>query len=161
VTMAKGIGNGLPLGAVVTTPEIAKTLASKLHFNTFGGNPMVMAGARAVLRVIDDDRLQANSRDVGAHLMDGLRKLQAKHDIIGDVRGKGLMVGVELVKDRATKEPATDATALAFEMAKDHGVLLGKGGLHGNVFRIKPPMCITKEDVDYLIGVLDLCFDAL
>lgn len=161
VTMAKGIGNGLPIGAVVTTPEIAHTLASKLHFNTFGGNPMVMAGARAVLQVIEDDRLQANSAEVGGYLLTRLRELAEKHDIIGDVRGKGLMVGVELVKDRATKEPATDQAAVVFEMAKDMGLLLGKGGLHGNVFRIKPPMCFTKADVDFLIGVLDICFAKL
>lgn len=158
VTMAKGIGNGLPMGAVITTPEIANTLAAKLHFNTFGGNPMVMAGARAVLRVIDDDRLQENSHEVGTHLLHRLHELADKHDIIGDVRGKGLMVGVELVKDRVTKAPATEEAAVAFEMAKDTGLLLGKGGLYGNVFRIKPPMCVTKEDVDFLVAVLDEAF---
>ena len=161
VTMAKGIGNGLPLGAVVTTPEIAKTLAQKLHFNTFGGNPMVMAGARAVLQVIDDERLQANSAEVGGYLLARLHELAGRHDIIGDVRGRGLMVGLELVKDRTTKEPAGEAAALVFENAKDMGILLGKGGLHGNVFRIKPPMCFTKADVDFLIGVLAVCFEKL
>ena len=98
---------------------------------------------------------------MGGYLLTRLRELAEKHDIIGDVRGKGLMVGVELVKDRATKEPATDQAAVVFEMAKDMGLLLGKGGLHGNVFRIKPPMCFTKADVDFLIGVLDICFAKL
>ena len=84
-----------------------------------------------------------------------LNKLKAKHDIIGDVRGSGLMLGVELVKDRATKEPAKKEIAEAFERMKDNGVLMGKGGLHGNVFRIKPPMCFTKEDADYLVDVMD------
>jgi len=120
-----------------------------------------MAGARAVLQVIDDDRLQENSAEVGGYLMERLHDLARKHDIIGDVRGKGLMVGVELVKDRGTKEPATDEASLVFEMAKDMGLLLGKGGLNGNVFRIKPPMCFTKADVDFLVGVLDVCFSKL
>lgn len=155
VTMAKGIGNGLPMGAVVTTPEIAQTLAQKLHFNTFGGNPVCSAGGRAVLKAIDEDRLQENSHRVGSYLLDRLKALQAKHDIIGDVRGKGLMVGVELVKDRKEKEPAVDETAHIFERCKDLGVLLGKGGLHGNVFRIKPPMCISKEDIDFLVQAMD------
>lgn len=88
---------------MVTTPEIAATLATRLHFNTFGGNPVCSAGGRAVLRAIDDDGLQRNSAEVGDHLMQRLQALQAKHDVIGDVRGKGLMVGIDLVKDRATK----------------------------------------------------------
>jgi alanine-glyoxylate transaminase/(R)-3-amino-2-methylpropionate-pyruvate transaminase len=103
VTMAKGIGNGLPLAAVVTTPEIAATLAARLHFNTFGGNPVCAAGGRAVLRAVDDDGLQANCAAVGGHLLARLRALQARHDVIGDVRGRGLMLGVDLVRDRATK----------------------------------------------------------
>lgn len=107
VTMAKGIGNGLPLAAVVTTPEIAATLARKVHLNTFGGNPVCSAGGRAVLRTIDEEGLQANSAEVGAYLMERLRGLQSKHDLIGDVRGRGLMVGVDLVKDRQTKVRAS------------------------------------------------------
>lgn len=161
VTMAKGIGNGLPMGAVVTTPEIAHTLAQKLHFNTFGGNPVCSAGGRAVLKAIEQDRLQENSQEVGTYLLQGLKMLQEKHDVIGDVRGKGLMVGVELVKDRKNKKPAVEETAQIFEACKDKGVLLGKGGLHGNVFRIKPPMCISKGDVDFLIHAMDESMQAL
>lgn len=93
--------------------------------------------------------------------MSRLRALQAKHSIIGDVRGQGLMVGVELVKDRTTKEPATTETSMIFERCKDMGVLIGKGGLGGNTFRIKPPMCITKADVDYLVDVMDLAMQEL
>src|SRR5215207_2017998 len=106
VTMAKGIGNGVPLGAVVTTPRIAQALATRIHFNTFGGNPVVCAQGKAVLEVIDREGLQANSLTVGTYLMDGFRRLAEKHDIIGDVRGKGLMLGVDLVKDRVSKTPA-------------------------------------------------------
>jgi alanine-glyoxylate transaminase / (R)-3-amino-2-methylpropionate-pyruvate transaminase len=161
VTMAKGIGNGLPMAAVVSTPEIAQTLAQKLHFNTFGGNPVCSAGGRAVLRAIEEDRLQENSHKVGTYLLQRLSTLQEKHDVIGDVRGKGLMVGVELVTDRKSKQPALEETSQIFESCKDKGVLLGKGGLHGNVFRIKPPMCISKEDVDFLIHTLDESMQAL
>ncbi|GBF91019.1 hypothetical protein Rsub_03874 [Raphidocelis subcapitata] len=155
VTMAKGIGNGLPLAAVVTTPAVAEALTKRIHFNTFGGNPMCSAGGRAVLRVIDRERIQQRCADVGSHLLGRLRALQSKHSIIGDVRGKGLMVGVELVKDRGTKEPATAELNEAFESMKDAGVLMGKGGLHGNVFRVKPPMCFSREDADFLVDVMD------
>ena len=155
VTMAKGIGNGAPLAAVVTTPEIAQTLTHRIHFNTYGGNPISCAIGRAVLEVIDQDGLQANSRTQGDALIAGLRKLKEKFDLIGDVRGKGLMLGVELVKDRATKEPASAECARVFEVAKDMGLLIGKGGLHGNVLRIKPPMCIQRADVDFALAVLD------
>ena len=161
VTMAKGIGNGVPLAAVVTTPQIAQALAAKIHFNTFGGNPVVCAQGKAVLEVIDREGLQANSLKIGAYMTDGLQKLAAKHNIIGDVRGKGLMLGVELVKDRATKEPAKEETLRVFEQAKDLGLLIGKGGFHGNVLRIKPPMCFTTADADFLIEVLDVCFSSL
>jgi alanine-glyoxylate transaminase/(R)-3-amino-2-methylpropionate-pyruvate transaminase len=161
VTMAKGIGNGVPLAAVVTTPEIAQALASRIHFNTFGGNPVVCAQGKAVLEVIDREQLQANSLAVGSRLADGLRGLAAKHSLIGDVRGKGLMLGVELVKDRATKQPAKEETLRIFEHAKDFGLLIGKGGFHGNVLRIKPPMCFTNADADFLLEVLDVCLRAV
>lgn len=161
VTMAKGIGNGVPLAAVVTTPQIAQALASRIHFNTFGGNPVVCAQGKAVLEVIDREGLQANSLAIGNYLQAGFRKLAEKHAIIGDIRGKGLMLGVELVKDRATKVPAKDETMQVFEMAKDMGLLIGKGGYHGNVLRIKPPMCFNRADADFLLEVLDVCFAKL
>lgn len=155
VTMAKGIGNGCPLAAVVTTPEIARVLASRIHFNTFGGNPVSMAQGRAVLRVIEKEGLQKNSLEIGAYLTDGFDKLAEKHPIIGEVRGKGLMLGVELVKDRNTKEPARDECAAVFEKCKDLGLLIGKGGLFGNTLRIKPPMCIHQGDADFMLEVID------
>ena len=155
VTMAKGIGNGCPLAAVVTPPEIAKTLASRIHFNTFGGNPVSMAQGRAVLRVIEKEGLQANSLKIGARLTAGFHRLAGKHSLIGDVRGLGLMLGVELVKDRVTKEPAKEECAAVFERCKELGLLIGKGGLSGNVLRIKPPMCITEADADFMLEVID------
>lgn len=159
VTMAKGIGNGAPLAAVVTTPEIAKPLADRIHFNTFGGNPISCAIGKAVLEVIDRENLQKNCLETGNYVVEGLRRLMSKHSMIGDVRGKGLMIGVELVKDRGTKEPAKDACTLVFERAKDLGLLIGKGGLYGNVLRIKPPMCITRKDVDFILEVLDIALE--
>lgn len=156
VTMAKGIGNGAPLAAVVTTPKIANALANRIHFNTFGGNPVSCAAGMAVLEVIDREKLQKNSLERGKQLMDGYRKLMAKHDLIGDVRGRGLMTGIELVKDRKTKEPATAECLQVFERLRDLGLLTGKGGLRGNTLRLKPPMCITRADVDFAIEVLDI-----
>jgi alanine-glyoxylate transaminase/(R)-3-amino-2-methylpropionate-pyruvate transaminase len=155
VTMAKGIGNGVPLAAVTTRREIAEKLAQRIHFNTFGGNPVSMAAGSAVLDVIDEDGLQENARVVGGRLLAGLRELQERHALIGDVRGMGLMIGVELVKDRNTKAPAREEALQVLEAAREMGVLLGKGGLDGNVLRIKPPMCITAEDTDFAVDVLD------
>lgn len=157
VTMAKGIGNGAPLGACTTRPEIAAQMAQRIHFNTFGGNPVSVVQGLATLRIIDEEKLQARCQEIGGYLRNKLLALQEKHPLIGEVRGLGLMLGVELVKDRVTKEPATAETAAVFEKTKDRGLLLGKGGLYGNVLRIKPPMCITKDDCDFLADCLDEC----
>ena len=154
VVMAKGIGNGVPLAAVTTRREIAEALTQRVHFNTFGGNPVCMAAGLAVLDVIDEDGLQENSRVVGERLKAGLTRLMAEHRLIGDVRGMGLMLGVELVRDRATKEPAKAETLQLLEEARSMGVLVGKGGIDGNVVRIKPPMCITAADADFALDVM-------
>jgi alanine-glyoxylate transaminase/(R)-3-amino-2-methylpropionate-pyruvate transaminase len=155
VTMAKGIGNGAPLAAVTTRREIAETLAQRLHFNTFGGNPVSAAAGLAVLDVIEQEHLQENARVVGARLKTGLQGLMRRHAIIGDVRGLGLMLGVELVRDRATKEPAGPETLEVLERLRELGALVGKGGLAGNVLRIKPPLCITAEDAEFAVDALD------
>ncbi len=161
VTMAKGIGNGAPLGAVVTTPKIAAMLAQRTHFNTFGGNPVVMAQGIAVLEVIERDELQRNALKIGDRITSGLNRLKETHNVIGDVRGKGLLLGIELVKDRSTKEPAKPECAQVLEMCKDMGLLLGKGGLHGQTIRFSPPMCLHEADADFLLDVLDHAFRAL
>jgi alanine-glyoxylate transaminase/(R)-3-amino-2-methylpropionate-pyruvate transaminase len=161
VTMAKGIGNGAPLAAVVTTPKIAAVMAQKTHFNTFGGNPVVSAIGTAVLEVIDQEKTQANCLELGAYILAGLEKLKAKYVVIGDVRGKGLMLGIEFVKDRATKEPGKEACAQVVENARELGLLLGKGGLWGQTIRFAPPMNITKADADFLLAVLDESLAAL
>ncbi len=155
VTMAKGIGNGAPLAAVVTTAKIAATLTGKIHFNTFGGNPVVSAMGKAVLEVIETEGLQANSLKLGTYLKAGLEKLKAKHPLIGDVRGQGLLLGIELVKDRVTKTPAKAECAAVLEAAREMGLLLGKGGLWGQTIRFAPPMVITQADADFVLAVLD------
>ncbi|HTK77256.1 MAG TPA: aspartate aminotransferase family protein [Gemmataceae bacterium] len=161
VTMAKGLGNGAPIGACVTRPEISAVLKTRTHFNTFGGNPISMTQGLATLEVIDAENLQANALKIGTHIKDRLLELQERHSMIGEVRGLGLMLGAELVRDRTTKEPATAETARVLEMCKERGLVIGKGGLSGNVLRIKPPMCITKADADFLADCLDEVFDLI
>lgn len=161
VTMAKGIGNGCPLAAIVTTAKIAQSLVGKVHFNTFGGNPVVTAMGYAVLEVIENENLQKNSLKLGARIKAGLETLKAKYPLIGDVRGRGLMLGVEMVKDRNTKEPAKAECAAVLEAAREMGLLLGKGGLWGQTIRFAPPMCITSADADFIIEVFDEAFAKL
>lgn len=161
VSMAKGIGNGTALGAVTTRPEIAKALVGKLHFNTFGGNPVQATQGLATLEVIESEGIQENALTVGTRLKAGLEALMDRHALIGEVRGMGLMLGVELVKDRHTKEPATAEAGRILEEARSRGLLLGKGGFYGNVLRIKPPMCLTADDADFLGSCLDEALDAV
>jgi alanine-glyoxylate transaminase/(R)-3-amino-2-methylpropionate-pyruvate transaminase len=161
VVMAKGIGNGVPLAAVTTTAEIAKSLTNRIHFNTFGGNPVCMAAGSAVLDVIDEDGLQENCKVVGGRLKAGLKRLMSEHKLVGDVRGMGLMLGMELVRDRSTKEPAKAETLELLEQTREMGVLVGKGGIDGNVIRIKPPMCITADDADFAVDVLHEALSSL
>nr|CAD7406347.1 unnamed protein product [Timema cristinae] len=134
VTMAKGIGNGFPLGAVATTPEIAETFTQALHFNTFGGNPIALAVGSAVLQVIEEEETQKRCSEVGSYLLKKLEKLRDEFDCVGDVRGKGLMIGVELVSNKETRAPlpAKSFTDI-WEDCKDMGLLLGRGGLYANV----------------------------
>jgi alanine-glyoxylate transaminase / (R)-3-amino-2-methylpropionate-pyruvate transaminase len=155
ITMAKGIGNGTPLAAMTTTEPISQVLSKRVHFNTFGGNPISMTQGLATLEVIDAEGIQENALRVGDYLKAGLNDLADKHPLIGDVRGMGLMLGVELVKNRQSKEPARAEAATVMEEMKKRHVLIGKGGLYGNTLRIKPPMCLTKNDAEYLLAMLD------
>lgn len=155
VTMAKGIGNGAPLGAVTTRRDIADCLTQKLHFNTFGGNPVSMIQGLTTLEIVDSESIQQRAHEVGGYLKQRLQDLMSGQRLIGDIRGRGLLLGVELVKDRASKEPAVGEAKAVHEGTKDRGLLIGRGGVFGNVLRIKPPMCITREDVDFLVDCLD------
>ncbi|MGH9433555.1 MAG: aspartate aminotransferase family protein [Terriglobia bacterium] len=157
ITTAKGMGNGVPIGATLATPEVADAFKG-LTISTFGGNPVSSIAARAVIEVIEEDKLLDRCHEVGTHLRQGLEKLKEKHPVIGDVRGMGLMQGVELVKDRKTKEPAPEATVQVVELCRTNGLLLGKGGLFGNVLRISPPLTIGKADADEALRILDKSF---
>jgi 4-aminobutyrate aminotransferase-like enzyme/Ser/Thr protein kinase RdoA (MazF antagonist)/murein DD-endopeptidase MepM/ murein hydrolase activator NlpD len=156
VTMGKPIGNGHPLGAVVTTAAIAAAFANGMeYFNTYGGNPVSCAIGEAVLDVIAEERLQANALRVGAALLGRLRALQPRHRLIGDVRGLGLFVGIELVRDRATLEPAGTEAGLLANRLRDRGVLVSTDGPYHNVLKIKPPMCVTQADAERLASEID------
>ena len=154
LTSAKGLANGVPVGITVATAEVADKYPG-LTFSTFGGNPVSMAAALAVLKVIEDDNLKKNATEVGGYLRQKLDGLKEKHQVIGDVRGMGLMQGLELVKDRETKEPAPQAVLTVFEETKRRGVLIGKGGLYGNCIRTGMMLNSTKDHVDELIEALD------
>jgi len=156
VTLGKPIGNGHPLAAVVTNPEIAASFDTGMeYFNTFGGNPVSCAAGLAVLDVIKEEGLQKHALDVGERLMTGLRELQTRHQLIGDVRGVGLFIGFELVTDRDTLEPAAEEASEVIERMKDRGFLLSTDGPNHNVVKIKPPMVIQPEDVDAALEALD------
>ena len=160
VTMAKSIGNGCALAAVVTTPKIADALRQRVHFNTFGGGPVACAQGLAVLEVIERDGIQSRAKSLGSLLRAGLLSLEKKHARIGDVRGVGLLQGVELVVDRAGKAPDKNAALQVLERAREMSLLLGRGGLYGNVLRIAPPMCLGDDDIHFIIDVLDAALAA-
>jgi 4-aminobutyrate aminotransferase-like enzyme len=154
--MGKPIGNGHPLAAVATTPEIAASFKTGMeYFNTFGGNPVSCAVGLAVLDVIRKENLQKKALEVGGYLKAGLEELKDRHRLVGDVRGRGLFLGVELVLDRLTLKPAAAEAAYIAERLKDKGILIGTEGPRHNVLKIRPPLVIEKRDIDHLIEVLD------
>ena len=160
ITSAKGIANGVPVGVTMTRPEIAASFQG-LQISTFGGNPVTSVAAKAVIELIEEDRLMDNAYTVGNYYRDGLESLQAKYEQIGDVRGMGLMPAMEFVKDPATKEPAAAATNQFMEECRKRGLLVGKGGLYGNVIRTSPPLNISKSDVDEAVRVMDQALAAM
>jgi 4-aminobutyrate aminotransferase len=157
IVAAKSLGNGHPVGATIARAEVADSFKG-LTIATFGGNPVTMAAAKAVVDVIAQDRLMDNAAKVGASFRARLEGLQQKHPLIGEVRGMGLMQGVELVKDRKTREPAPEATAAVLEAAKDHGLIIGKGGFYGNVLRISPALNVSEDDAGQAADLLDRAF---
>jgi 4-aminobutyrate aminotransferase len=154
VVFAKGLANGIPIGGVIATDKLASSIQA-LSLSTFGGNPIATTAAMANLNYIATNNLRENARVVGAYLIDRLREVQCRHAIVGDVRGMGLMVGVELVHDRATKEPAPDLANAVLDAAKQRGLIVGKGGLHANTLRISPPLIVSERDVDDAVRILD------
>ncbi len=161
VVIAKGIGNGIPLAAVIARREVAETMATKFYFHTYGANPVACAAGRAVLKTLETYQLIDNAKKVGSALLEVLQNLKDKYDIIGDVRGRGLMMAVELVKNHETKEPATEEMARLFELTRQNGLVASKSGAYRNVLRICPPLCIQMEDVAFFENAINKSFEAL
>ena len=155
VTLGKPVGNGYPLGVVITRPEILAAFTERnSYFSTFGGNPVACAAGLAVLDVLEREDLMANAMDTGDYLRAGFRDLAQGNPLIGDVRGRGLLTGVELVRNRASQEPAKRETVAVMNHMRDNGVLVGREGCFGNVLKIRPPMVLTRGNADYLIAAL-------
>jgi 4-aminobutyrate aminotransferase-like enzyme len=162
MTMAKGIANGFPLSNTITTPEIAQGMVGKgLTISTFGGNPVAAAASLATVEVMQEEDLPGQVAQVGEHMRAGLERLQTRYPLIGDVRGKGLMLGVELVKDRQTKEPAPQETNALMEEARRRGLLIGKGGIFGTALRLGPPLTATIDHAEEALHILDHAFAAV
>ena len=154
--MAKQMGNGFPLAAIATTKEIANCFAPKVTFTTFGANPIAMAVGREVLKIIDDEKLQANCKVQGEALKAGLKEIAKNYSILGDVRGQGLMVGIDVVVN-SESDTSTDVPMWLklHKETKRNGILLGKGGKKGCTFRFQPSMCITSEDVEFTLDAFE------
>ena len=157
VVCAKGLGNGMAIGAVVGRAEMVDSLRAN-SISTFGGNPLASTYALANLDHIEEHDLQQNAYKVGDYLYRGLKDLEDRFDVVGEVRGKGLMVGVELVKDGESKEPSPEAAGRVMETCKERGLLVGKGGLYGNVLRVSPPLSITEDDAARAVETLEVAF---
>jgi 4-aminobutyrate aminotransferase-like enzyme len=159
VVFAKGLANGIPIGGLIASDNLASSIRS-LSLSTFGGNPIATTAALANLNYIATNNLRQNALEVGAYLKERLFELQDRHQTIGDVRGLGLMIGIELVADRASKEPAPTTLLRVQEEAKRRGLIIGRGGLHANAIRLCPPLIVSRADVDNAIGILDEAFAA-
>ena len=162
VTLGKPVGNGYPLGVIVTRPEILSTLVDRTSiFSSYGGNPVACAAGMATIDVIENEDLIDNAARIGGYLREGLRALMPRHDWIGDVRGMGLLIAVELVRDRTTLEPAREETQQILDLMRENGVLIGSEGRLANVLKIRPPLIFTREHADLLIDALDRSLAAL
>jgi 4-aminobutyrate aminotransferase len=158
MVMAKGAANGAPVGITIATPEVGESLKGS-HLSTFGGNPVTAIAVLATIDVIEKRKLVQNAEKMGMYLRDGLNGLKEKYRAIGEVRGMGLIQGMEIVKGK--KEPAPDFVAEIFESTKEQGLLIGKGGLYGNVIRITPPLTVEKGEIDQAIQVMDRAFEKI
>jgi 4-aminobutyrate aminotransferase-like enzyme len=156
VTLGKPMGSGYPVSAVVTRRDILGSFSrTAKYFNTFGGSSAACAAANAVLDVIEAERLQENAREAGAYLLTGLRRLAAGNALIGDIRGSGLYIGVDLVRERDTREPAATEARRAVNALRDRGVLVGLTGPHRNVLKFRPPLVFSAQHADLLIDALE------
>jgi len=153
VVMAKGLGNGLSIGAVMGRAEIIDAISPNLHLSTFGGNHVSTAGALANLNYILDNDLQKNAAEVGGYLKERLREMAQKHPVIGEVRGRGLMLGIELIGPK--EEPDPEAAVRLLEACRERGLLVGKGGIKANSIRISPPMIVTREAAEEAAAILE------
>lgn len=155
ITMAKGLGNGAPIGAVLMKSDTSEPLAGKLYFNTFGGDPYQTMQALKTIEIIEEENMIQNAKEIGNYLKEKFKELQTKYEIIGDARGRGLLLGVEIVKDKKSKEYAPEETVKIMDFCKENGLLIGRGGLQGNVLRIAPALSINKKQADFLLEVLE------
>ncbi len=158
ITMAKGFGSGIPIAGFITRPEIAENFLVTDAFATFGGNPLSCAAAVAVIEIIQEEKYLEKAATLGTHFKKKLEELQQDHKIVGEIRGQGLMLGVELVRDQETKEPATQEILTVMEVSREKGLLIGKGGLDNNVIRLQPPLVLTAEQIDESCSILDEAF---
>jgi alanine-glyoxylate transaminase/(R)-3-amino-2-methylpropionate-pyruvate transaminase len=161
VVAAKGIGNGYPLAALIVKREIAEAMAHKFYFHTYGANPVSCAAGRAVLHVIERHGLQQRARKVGAALLAVLEDLQGRHPVIGAVRGRGMMMALELVKNRDSREPDPETMARLFEKTREFGLVASKSGAYRNVLRICPPLCMQMDDVTFFAEAINKSFESL
>ncbi len=156
LTMGKPMGNGHPLAATVARTDIVNNFSAKgSYFNTFGGNPVSCAAGLAVLDVIENENLQQNALAVGQHLIDGVTELATRHEGIGEIRGSGLFLGVDMVKDRETREPATDLASKVVNGLRERGILTGSIGPYDNILKLRPPMVFSTENADYFLEIVD------
>ncbi len=158
MVMAKGAANGMPVGMTIAIPEVADAL-NGLHLSTFGGNPVTATSVLATIEAIEKRNLIENAEKMGGYLRKRLEELKEEYRIIGEVRGMGLMQGIEVVRNN--KEPAQDFVLEIFELTKKQGLLIGKGGLYGNVIRITPPLTVEKEEIDRAVQIMDKSFETV
>jgi ethanolamine-phosphate phospho-lyase len=163
LTLGKSMGNGHPVSCLVTKHRIAEQFGKNglKYFNTYGGNPVSMEAANSVLDVIENEKLYEHVSEVSKYLLDELEALKQKHDIIGDIRGYGYFIGIDLVKDRQTREPATSSADTVLKRMKDAFILLSSDGPYSNVLKIKPPLCFNRENAQKVIQTLDFCLTEL
>ena len=158
ITIAKGFGSGIPIAGFLTRPEYAAEYTTTDSFTTFGGNPLSCAAAVAVIEIIQEEQYLKKALKLGEKFKALLQPLITKHDIVGEIRGQGMMLGIELVRDRDSKEPATQEMLKVMEICRQNGILIGKGGIDGNVIRIQPPLELTHKQAEKACEILDLAF---